>query len=75
MNPMLDNPLGLPLIIAMLATFVVLVFGLLNLFRKDGEEQRSRSNKLMRLRVLTQFIAIVILCGIGLMMGVFKLGG
>ena len=74
MNPMFDNPLGLPLIVAMAATVMVLVFGLLNLFTKDKDVQRTRSNKLMRLRVLAQFIAILILVAIGLMSGMINFG-
>lgn len=46
--------------IATLAVFVVLCVGLFALF-KGGEFARSNSNKLMRLRVLLQFVAIVLL--------------
>ena len=46
--------------IAIGAVFVVLAFGIVNLVRTDGQA-RSRSNKLMRLRVLVQFIAIIML--------------
>lgn len=48
------------LYIAMLAVVGVLVFGIVNLYRGD-EKSRSRSNKLMRLRVVLQFVAILIL--------------
>ncbi len=41
------------------AVFVVLCFGLYSLFR-GGDFARSYSNKLMRLRVLLQFVAICV---------------
>lgn len=53
------------------AVFVVLAFGVANLVRTDSQA-RSRSNKLMRLRVLVQFIAILLLCGLGLAAGAFR---
>jgi hypothetical protein len=45
---------------ALASVAVVLAFGIYALFR-GGEFGRSYSNKLMRLRVLMQFIAIVVL--------------
>lgn len=45
--------------IAALATFGVLCVGLFGLFR-GGEFNRTWSNKLMRLRVLLQFVTVVI---------------
>lgn len=44
--------------VAIGAVAATLVFGLISLFRGDNP---SRSNRLMRLRVLLQFIAIIIL--------------
>jgi len=52
--------LNILLFVAMAAVVVTLGFGLYALFR-GGEENRSRSNKLMRLRVLLQFVAIIVL--------------
>ena len=46
--------------ITLLAVLVALAFGLFALF-KGGTYGRSYSNKLMRLRVLLQFIAVVVL--------------
>lgn len=46
--------------IALMAVVTALGFGIYALFR-GGEFGRSYSNKLMRLRVLTQFVAIVVL--------------
>jgi Hypoxia induced protein conserved region len=53
------------------AVFLVLAFGVVNLVRTD-DKARSRSNKLMRLRVLVQFIAIIIIVIIGWVAGAFK---
>ena len=41
----------------------VLAFGIINLYRGD-EKARSRSNKLMRLRIVLQFSAILIIIAI-----------
>ena len=60
----MTSPLGWALYAAMAVVFIILVLGLLNLFSKS-DEQRSRSNKLMRLRVLAQFVAIIILVALG----------
>jgi hypothetical protein len=46
--------------LSLFAVVVVLLFGIYALFR-GGDFGRSYSNKLMRLRVLLQFVAIVIL--------------
>ena len=46
--------------LSLAAVFVTLAFGIYALFR-GGDFGRSYSNKLMRLRVLLQFIAIVVL--------------
>jgi uncharacterized membrane protein len=47
--------------ISLLAVLVTLGFGIFALFR-GGDFGRSYSNRLMRLRVLLQFIAVLILC-------------
>jgi hypothetical protein len=46
--------------ISLAAVLITLAFGLYALFR-GGAYGRSNSNKLMRLRVLLQFVAVVIL--------------
>jgi formate hydrogenlyase subunit 3/multisubunit Na+/H+ antiporter MnhD subunit len=51
--------------------FVVLALGVINLVRTDSQA-RSRSNKLMRLRVLVQFIALIILVALGVVAGAFR---
>ncbi|MGH1483250.1 MAG: twin transmembrane helix small protein [Geminicoccales bacterium] len=48
------------LLIAMLATLMVLVVGLFGFFQ-GGEFNRKYGNKLMRARVMLQFIAIALL--------------
>jgi len=57
--------------IAMGAVFVVLAFGVVNLIRTN-EQARSRSNKLMRMRVLIQFVAILLLVALGAVAGAFR---
>ena len=46
--------------IAILVVFVILCIGIYSLMR-GGEFARSHSNRLMRLRVVAQFIAIIVL--------------
>lgn len=56
----MDTFFTLAVPISILAVFVVLCFGIFSLMR-GGNEGRSRSNQLMRLRVIVQFVAIVVL--------------
>ncbi len=49
------------ILVAILAVAVTLGFGIYSL-HKGGDADRSRSNKLMRLRVGLQAVAIVLLC-------------
>ncbi len=51
--------------------FLVLGAGVINLARTD-KNARTRSNKLMRLRVLVQFIAIVVIVILGVVAGAFN---
>ncbi|MCF6219907.1 MAG: twin transmembrane helix small protein [Robiginitomaculum sp.] len=46
--------------LALLTVFVSLVLGALNM-RKPGQSARLKSNKLMRLRVAAQFVAVLAL--------------
>ncbi|UAB87940.1 twin transmembrane helix small protein [Ruegeria sp. SCSIO 43209] len=48
------------LLLAMAAVVVVLVMGIAN-FGKPGKEAALKSNKLMRLRILFQFIAVLLI--------------
>ena len=54
------SPINIAIFVAMAAVLVVLVVGIANL-AITGDKARSRSNQLMRLRVLVQFIAVVLL--------------
>ena len=47
--------------VSLLAVLTALGFGIYALFR-GGDFGRSYSNKLMRLRVVLQFVAILVLC-------------
>ena len=60
--------------IALAAIVVVLLFGIFNLTRQDAN-QASRSNKLMRPRVIFQAVAIAFLVLIGIVAGAIKFGG
>ncbi len=64
------NLLTIGFYISLAAILVVLVLGIANLTRTD-DDQPSRSNKLMRLRVLFQAIAIALLCALGFAAGAF----
>lgn len=70
----MQNILSIGFYIAMAAIVVVLALGIVNLVRQD-ENQPSRSNKLMRLRVMFQAIAILLLVLIGVAAGAIKFGG
>ena len=48
--------------VALLAVFLTLCVGVYSLFR-GGDFARSHSNKLMRLRVVLQFVAVLVLMG------------
>lgn len=58
--------------VAFAGLIAVLAFGLFNLTRSDAN-QASRSNKLMRMRVVAQAIVIVILILLGIVYGSIKL--
>lgn len=60
--------------IALAGIVIVLFIGLANLTRRD-DKQVSRSNQLMRLRVILQAVAIALLVLIGIVAGAIKFGG
>ena len=66
----MQGPLALLFYAALAGVFAVLAYGIFNLVRQD-ENQASRSNQLMRLRVLLQFVAVLALVGIGWFAGAF----
>ncbi len=58
--------------VALAALAGILVLGLINITRTD-DGQASRSNKLMRARVVAQAVVITILVLLGLVLGAIKL--
>lgn len=52
---------------------IVLILGIINLARTDGD-QPSRSNKLMRMRVIVQAVVVAILIAMGALAGSFSFG-
>jgi hypothetical protein len=56
------NPFDFLIPIALIAVLAALAFGIYALFR-GGDFGRSWSNKAMRMRVLLQFVAILVLVG------------
>jgi len=60
------------IIVALLSVFMVLCAGLYTLW-VGGDTARTWSNKLMRLRVLAQFIAILIIIAVAYFSGKFSL--
>ena len=57
---MRNDPLFIVAAIACLAVVVVLMVGVLG-FARGGEFNRKYANKIMRLRLLAQFIAVVLI--------------
>ena len=57
----MQNVLTVLILLAILAVSVTLGFGIYSLYR-GGEFARSNSNRLMRLRVALQALAVVLLC-------------
>lgn len=68
----MEEALRIALLVSFGLLFVILAMGIINLVRTDAKQQ-SRSNRLMRLRVLVQFIVICILVAIGFISGMIKL--
>ncbi|QYF86531.1 twin transmembrane helix small protein [Brevundimonas sp. PAMC22021] len=56
------EPFDIIILIAVAAVAVTLGFGLYSLYR-GGDYARSNSNRLMRLRVMLQAVAVVLLMG------------
>ena len=59
---MVDSPMFYVALFAFLAVAAVLMLGVGG-FAKGGEFNRKYANKIMRLRLLLQFIAVVIIVG------------
>lgn len=67
----MQGPLAIAFFVAIAGVFAILGYGLWNMVRKD-DGQASRSNQLMRLRIIVQFIAILLLVALGFFSGAFK---
>ena len=57
--------------VSLAGVFFILMLGIVNLARTDPE-QASRSNKLMRLRVIAQTVVVVIILILAWIMGAFN---
>ena len=57
---MMDDPLFYVVAIACLAVLVILLTGIGG-FAKGGDFNRKHANKIMRLRIVAQFIAVVLI--------------
>jgi hypothetical protein len=57
---MFSDPLFILVCIAVLAVIIILIMGLGG-FASGGEFNKRNSNKLMRLRLMSQFIAVVLI--------------
>ncbi|MHA1128193.1 MAG: twin transmembrane helix small protein [Alphaproteobacteria bacterium] len=57
---MTEDPLFFLIIFACLAVFGVLMVGVIG-FAKGGEFNKKYANKIMRLRLLLQFIAVILI--------------
>ena len=67
----MEQALTIAMYCAMALLVVILIFGIVNLARTDPE-QASRSNKLMRLRVIVQAVTIALLVGVGIVSGMIS---
>ena len=66
---MTENTLKFIAILAMIAVVVVLIRGLKNFFIGGNLDNKRKSNKLMQMRIMLQFCAIVILMSLAYVMG------
>lgn len=69
----MQNLLSIAFFIALALLVVVLLVGIINLARTD-ENQATRSNKLMRMRVIVQAVVIALLVAIGVATGAVNFG-
>ena len=57
-----NDPLFLMAAAASLVVLVILIFGLAS-FARGGDFNRRNSNRLMRYRVIAQFVAVILIVG------------
>ena len=68
-NTMSENTLKFVAILAMIAVTVVLIRGLKTFFKGGDLDSKKKSNKLMQMRVMLQFCAIVVLMSLAYITG------
>lgn len=68
-KPMSENTLKFIAILAMISVAVVLVRGLKTFFKGGDLDSKRKSNKLMQMRIMLQFCAIVILMSLAYVTG------
>lgn len=66
---MSENTLKFIAILAMIAVVIVLIRGLKTFFVGGNLDSKRKSNKLMQMRIMLQFCAIVILMSLAYIMG------
>lgn len=66
---MSENTLKFFAILAMIAVLVVLLRGLKTFFTGGNLDSKRKSNKLMQMRIVLQFCAIVVLMSLAFVMG------
>lgn len=60
---MLQDPLFIIMIVAMLAVVVILMIGIGG-FAKGGEFNRKHANRIMRYRIYAQFVAVILILAV-----------
>ena len=68
-TPMSENTLKFIAILAMISVAVVLIRGLKTFFKGGDLDSKRKSNKLMQMRIMLQFCAIVILMSLAYVTG------
>ena len=68
-KPMSENTLKFIAILAMISVVVVLIRGLKTFFKGGDLDSKRKSNKLMQMRIMLQFCAIVILMSLAYVTG------
>ena len=68
-KPMSENTLKFIAILAMISVAIVLIRGLKTFFKGGDLDSKRKSNKLMQMRIMLQFCAIVILMSLAYVTG------
>ncbi|AWD22447.1 twin transmembrane helix small protein [Pseudogemmobacter blasticus] len=64
---MLNDPLAIVAAVASAVVAGILIFGILT-FARGGEYNRLNANKIMRWRLMAQFVAVVLIAGLAWLM-------